>query len=94
MPEPQYTIRYRHRVATSTDALVVEEDGGRTYLLTREGFACHWSSAAPRRPIARVLRGAGWVPVPRVAPYTLPDLCRLVHFTTAAPCEAGAAAAK
>jgi hypothetical protein len=94
MPEPQYTIRYCHRAGTSTDALIVEDGRGRTHLLTREGLACHWGSAAPPRPIARVLREAGWVPVPRVAPYTFPDLCRLIHFTTAAPCDEGAAAAK
>jgi hypothetical protein len=94
MTEHAYAIRYRATTGRAGTALIVEDDDGWAYLLTRQGLGCAWRSTPPPRPIARFLREASWVPVPRVAPYTLADLCRLVHLAPPATGENGPLAAK
>jgi hypothetical protein len=92
--EGQYTIRYRSSDAEAGTALIVEDEGGRSYLLTRQGLGCAWRSTPTPHPIARLLREQNWVPVAEVTPHTLDALCHLAQLARLAPEEDEALASK
>ncbi len=72
-----FTIRYRQRTLIGTTAVLVEDTVGRLHVYTGGGLHPYLREAPdPERRLA-TLHGLGWVPVPRVAPYTLAELRRL-----------------
>jgi hypothetical protein len=71
-----YVIRYRfdgdHR------ALLVQDSVGDAYIVGPSGLVCRFSGAYDFPTLEPTLRGLGWIPVPRVDPYRLEELQRLL----------------
>lgn len=84
MTTQRFTIRYRQRTSIGEMAVLVEDATGRLHVYTGTGLLPYLRQSAEspqdhdsmRR--AATLRRLGWVPVPRVAPYTLDGLQRLI----------------
>jgi len=75
----RYTVRLRGRGADRAPALVVEDERGVAYLSHRGWLPVCLIGADAAARLPRLLRGwEGWARVPRVAPYTLDELRRLV----------------
>jgi hypothetical protein len=78
MINQRFTIRYRQRTTIGEMAVLVEDTTGQLHVYTGAGLLPYLrqSDNATRR--GDTLRRLGWVPVPRVAPYTLDGLQRLI----------------
>ena len=74
-----YTIRYRSYDRSGRAALIVEDSDGTAYL-----FSGGWLQGqlrggdASRRLAGQLARSGSWLPVPRVAPYTIDDLRQMM----------------
>jgi hypothetical protein len=71
-----YTIRYRFNGAHR--ALLVQDSAGDAYVVTPAGVACRLSGARHFPALEPALSRLGWLPVPRVDPYRLDELQRLL----------------
>lgn len=71
-----YVIRYRFDGAHQ--ALLVQDSDGDAYIVGADGLTCRFSGACDFPALEPTLRGLGWVPVPRVSPYRLEELQRLL----------------
>jgi hypothetical protein len=70
-----YTIRYRSNGKSGKTALIVEDSAGTAYLFSGGSLQgqLHGNNASTRLA-TRLARNANWLPVPRVAPYTIDGL--------------------
>ncbi len=82
MAEPRYRIRYRLTTVAGV-AVLIEDEAGHLLVCSRAGLRPYLG--APHDPARRaaLLRHLGWLPVPRVAPYTLAGLRRLLGAVAA-----------
>jgi hypothetical protein len=71
-----YVIRYRFD--GEHHALLVQDSAGDAYIVGPDGLACRFAGACDLPTLEPTLRGLGWVPVPRVSPYRLDELLRLL----------------
>lgn len=81
MSEPHYRIRYLLTTPTGV-ALLVEDEAGRLLVYAPRGLYPYLREAGDSSVRDATLTGFGWVPVPRVAPYTLARLQRLLGTPT------------
>lgn len=78
MTNQRFTVRYRQRTTIGEMAVLVEDTTGHLHVYTGVGLLPYLRhSHDPERRID-TLRRLGWTPVPRVAPYTLDGLQRLI----------------
>ncbi len=77
MSEPHYRVRYRLTTPTGV-ALLVEDEAGRLLVCSPSGLYPYLREASDPSVRDAAIRGFGWAPVPRVAPYTLARLQRLL----------------
>lgn len=80
--QARYTIRYRCGVGR---ALIVEDEGGTSYIFDGQEFCCRLGGAHAPAVIATMLHRLGWRPVPPVAPYTLYELSKMLLPTVSPP---------
>jgi hypothetical protein len=83
MIDRRFTIRYRQRTDIGVTAVLVEDDAGRLHVCTGTELHPYLRGASSPERRVETLRQLGWVPVPRVAPYTLDGLQRLVGLLSA-----------
>lgn len=78
MTHQRFTIRYRQRTSIGEMAVLVEDTIGRLHVYTGVGLLPYLRQSDDSARRGDTLRRLGWVPVPRVAPYTLDGLQRLI----------------
>jgi hypothetical protein len=81
LSEPHFRIRYRLTTPTGV-ALLVEDEAGRLLVCSPSGLYPYLREAGDPSVRDATIRDFGWVPVPRVAPYTLARLQRLLGTPT------------
>ena len=67
---------------------MIEDETGTAYLYERAGLHCRLTRAQSLARLEETLRRSGWYRVPKVPPYTLDQLRRLL--TPAVPDDPGA----
>ncbi len=77
MPSQRFTIHYRQRTRSGGVAVLVEDSAGQLHVYTGMGLRPYLRENPDPARRQATLRRLGWVPVPRVAPYTLDGLQRL-----------------
>ena len=78
MTTPRFTIRYRQRTSIGEMAVLVEDTTGHLHVCTGSGMRPYLRESNDSERRLDTLRRLGWTPVPRVAPYTLDGLQRLI----------------
>lgn len=78
MTNQRFTIRYRQRTTIGEMAVLVEDTTGQLHVYTGAGLLPYLRQSRNAARRIDTLRRLGWVPVPRVAPYTLDGLHRLI----------------
>jgi hypothetical protein len=71
-----YVIRYR--LGGSRPAVLIEDDGENAFIVTTGGLLCPLTGSRDLSSLEPVLRHHGWMPVPKVAPYCLDEIRRLL----------------
>ncbi len=74
----RFTVRYRQLTNSGTAAVLVEDTTGQLHVYSKAGLIPYLRRGPSRQRRIETLRRLGWVPVPRVAPYTLEGLQRLI----------------
>ncbi len=78
MPEARFTIRFRRARRPGHLAVVLEDEAGRPYLLSRRGHRFRLKPVRRQPDPGPTLSARGWQRLPEVSPYSLAELRQLL----------------
>ena len=78
MPEARFTIRFRRARQPDCLAVVLEDETGAPYLLSRRGHRFRLKPVRHQPDSGPTLPARGWQRVPAVSPYSLTELRALL----------------
>jgi hypothetical protein len=78
MCDARFTIRFRRARHPDRLTVVLEDEAGAAYLLSRRGRRFRLTTLRAGERLVRGLDGRGWQRVPEVSPYSLTELQHLL----------------